>query len=298
MTDRVLGVDIGGTHIRSGMVGRDLSLENFRIASSSLIAGDRADEKLAQFILEAAGGKAPRAVAVGFPSTLDTSRRRLLSTPNLAGFDDIAIAERLENILSCRVVIDRDVNMLFRHDIYELSLPREGVQIAVYVGSGIGNVISIGGRILRGRNGVAAELGHIPMHGAMAACGCGNIGCGETLASGIRLNAIGRECYPGTPTGELFIRHAGDGVLAAFIDDLAILLAITVNLLDPDNLILGGGVLYMPGFPLKDLEARVLAHARKPYPAANLSFLYSKASQEKGVLGAALSIFEQEELTV
>ena len=294
MTDDVLGIDIGGTHIRSGLVSRDLSLKGFRIAPSSLVDGDNAHAKLAAYILDAAGGTAPRAVAIGFPSTLDSTRKRRLSTPNLKGFDNIDIAGRLENILSCPVTIDRDVNMLFRHDIYELGLPRAGVQVAVYVGSGIGSVISINGRILRGRNGVAAELGHIPMRGASAACGCGNYGCAETLASGIRLSAICREYFPGTPAGELFARHAGTGALDVFIDDLAILLATVINLLDPDSIILGGGVRYMPGFPFRDLETRVLARARRPYPAEGLVFQYSRASQEKGVLGAALSIFELE----
>jgi allose kinase len=295
MMEHVLGVDIGGTHIRSGMVGRDLSLTNFRIAPSSLVEGAESARKLARYILEAAGGTAPKAVAIGFPSTLDSSRRRLLSTPNLAGYNDLAIADLLEDILCCRVIIDRDVNMLFRHDLYELSLPRKGVQIAVYIGSGIGNVISVSGEILRGCNGVAAELGHIPMHGSSAVCGCGNIGCAETLAGGIRLSTLGSEYFPGTPVGELFVRFANTEVLAAFIDDLAIIITTEINLLDPDCIILGGGVLYMPGFPLSVLEARVLAHTRKPFPAANLRVLYSRASQEKGVLGAALSIFERED---
>ena len=294
MHPTILGMDIGGTNLRSGFVDESLQLSNFHITSSQLICGEDATERLADYIRQEiqAAGVTPAAVAIGFPSTLNRERKRLLSTPNLDGLDELDIVERVTDTLHRPVFIDRDVNLLFLHDCHVNRLKGQ-VIIGCYVGTGFGNVIAINGDILVGKNGVAAELGHIPVRGLMQNCPCGNVGCVEMIASGKALKAIQEKYYPLETITDIFRNHATDAPIMSFINDLSIPIATEINILDPDEIILGGGVLQMEGFLKAELEAAIRYHTRKPFPERALRFHYACEKQENGVIGAALLAFKQ-----
>lgn len=290
----ILGMDIGGTNLRSGFVDERFELTDFRITSSQTICGGNAPEKLAAYIRGriAENREKPVAVSIGFPSTLDKDRKRLLSTPNLEGLNNLDMVAQLEQALGLPVYIDRDVNLLFYCDCYAHHLTGN-VMIGCYVGTGFGNVIALDGEILVGKNGVAAELGHIPVRGLKQDCPCGNEGCVEMIASGKALIALQENHYPGESFVDIFARHAKDEPIRAFINDLALPIATEINILDPDEIILGGGVLQMEGFPKDALEAAIRSHTRKPYPEAALSFHYSGEKQENGVIGAGILAFRK-----
>ena len=294
MAPTILGMDIGGTNLRSGFVNDRYELKNFRIHSSQMICGDNAPEKIAAYIRSAVreAEASPVAVAIGFPSTLDRERKRLLSTPNLEGLNDLNMVEQLQGMLGLPVYIDRDVNLLFRYDCHVNRL-RGDVIIGCYVGTGFGNVIAIGGEILVGKNGVAAELGHIPVRGLALDCPCGNLGCVEMIASGKALKTLQERYYPQETIAGLFAAHAGEPPVQGCINDLAIPIATEINILDPDEIIVGGGVLQMDGFPKAAFEAAIRSHTRKPFPEQALRFHYSSEKQENGVIGAAILAFRQ-----
>jgi allose kinase len=293
MLTTVLGIDIGGTHLRLGLAGEDLTLSGFELASSTFLNSPDAPCLLADFIsgyLERMDC-APRAVSIGFPSTLDRARRRLLSTPNIMGLNDVPMADILQEKLNIPVFIDRDVNLLFLNDCRHFGLAGNGVIIGCYIGTGLGNVISINGEILKGKNGVAAELGHIPAWGRKEECPCGNRGCVEMFASGKRLKELNDSYFPGTKLDRLFLKYSDHELIRDYVDGLSIPIATEINLLDPDYVLLGGGVLQMEGFPRPYLEECILRHTRKPYPAEGLQLRYSEKAQENGVIGAAIRAY-------
>jgi len=284
ITDEILAVDIGGTNIRVGLVDPDLSLRHMTMEPSvELLEVADPSQSLLEHLknyLNQYGGEVnarPRAVSIGFPATIDKSRRVVLSTSNIRSMQNLAIVDFLEEHLEVPVVIDCDVNMLMRFDIHHHDVGDEGVVIGCYVGTGFGNSISINGRIHLGAHGAAGELGHLPMVGLTRQCGCGNIGCIETVASGLYLREIAQEHFPQTPIGDIFLHHASHPVIQEYLGYLAIPVASEINILDPLAVILGGGVLHAPGFPLPDLEREIIARTRKPYPANDVKFLYSKA---------------------
>ena len=289
MAVTILGLDIGGTNLRSGFVSDRFELTGFHISSSQTICGEDAPGKLSAYIrgrIEETGIR-PTAVSIGFPSTLDRARKRLLSTPNLEGLNDLDMVDRLESALRLPVYIDRDVNLLFLYDCYVNHLEGD-VMIGCYVGTGFGNVIAIKGEILVGKNGVAAELGHIPVRDLKMACPCGNTGCVEMIASGKALKTLQETHYPGESIADLFCLHANEKPILKFINDLALPIATEINILDPDDVILGGGVLQMEGFPKAALEKAIRLHTRKPFPEQALRFHYSGEKQENGVIGAGI----------
>lgn len=291
--DYILGIDIGGTHIRYGYVEPSGKLHHFSLGKVERFQTDFVAELAALIADENAQRHcAPRAIAIGFPSTLDRSRRVLVSTPNIAGLDNVPIVELLEAQLHIPVIVDRDVNFLFTYDCFSKKVTGD-VILGCYVGTGFGNVISIHNHILYGKNGVAAELGHIPIKGSKAQCSCGNIGCAETIASGKALKRLQETHFPDTAIQEIFIAHPEHPCIQSFVEDLAIPIATEINILDPDAVIIGGGVVQMAGFPKDMLENYVHDFARKPYPAENLSFIYSDSGQENGVVGAALFAYQK-----
>ena len=290
----VLGVDIGGTNLRIGAVRQDLDVENFEIVSSGgMLEVDDPSAALGTFISDYLtrhhSASPPRALALGFPATVDRHRRVVLSTSNIRSMQNLPIADYLEDLLGIPTVIDRDVNNLLRYDMRSLEVPTDGIIIGCYIGTGLGNAIGIDGRILVGKHGVAGELGHLPTLGLKGICGCGNVGCIETVASGRYFAEMARTTFPKTPLERVMREHLDHPAIADFLHHVAIPIAAEINILDPDAVILGGGVVAAEGFPRARLEAEVRALTRKPLPSADITFRYSSGGQQAGVAGAGVT---------
>ncbi|MBR1671907.1 MAG: allose kinase [Fretibacterium sp.] len=284
----VIGIDIGGTHFRVGRVGADGSVADFRkLPTADILCSGDVLADLAGFIRDYSGGGDVQAVAIGFPATLDRERRRVLQAPNLRFMERLPVVEALSRSLGVPVFAERDVTMALCYDVEKYRIPDQGIVCGIYFGTGIGNAVNIDGRPLLGKNGVAGELGHIPVDGSAIPCGCGNAGCMENLAGGKYLARLERERYPGTAIGELFLRHGGEPLLREFVDRMAEAVATEVNILDPDCVLVGGGVPNMAGFPREYLDERIRFHARKPCPAEGLNVIYTEDEREKSVVGAA-----------
>jgi allose kinase len=288
-------MDIGGTNLRSGFVDAANQLDGFRVEKSSAVfASADSAKSLVDYIgslLE--GREKPGAISMGVPSTVDRNNRVVFSTPNLKGLDNVDVASLLEDQFGIPAFVSRDVCLLLLYDIQNNNLKKEGFILGFYIGTGTGNAISVNGEIMVGKNGVAGELGHIPVIGKNELCGCGNRGCIELYASGKYLAEIKKNHFPDDSIGDILTRHADDPLIESFIDNVAIAIATEINIFDPEKIILGGGVIMQSGFPKDKLEEAIKLHARKPYPAENLEFIYAKDSGESGVIGAAIFGFQK-----
>lgn len=288
-----IGMDIGGTNIRIGAAQGNSELIGFRkLPRRDVLPGTEPCERLAAYlrtyIAEELQGGPVDAVVIGLPSTISPSHRRVLQSPNVEGLDGVDLADGLEKELGVKVWLERDANLLLYHDMKAMALPQEGFTVGIYVGTGIGNALFLNGKPYTGRNGVAGELGHLPMIGSEKICGCGNIGCTECYASGKALEYILRDHFPDTSMSDLFVKHGQDPILLDFVDGVACVVAAEINLLDPTCVVLGGGVLTMPAFPMKLLEEKIHLHARKPLPEETIELRYTDGLPENGVYGALI----------
>lgn len=194
--------------------------------------------------------------------------------------------------------IDRDVNYLLLNDIQVNNLDIEGEKtiLGFYVGTGFGNAIYINGNIYSGKNGVAGELGHIPMYGVAKQCSCGNKGCAETICSGLYLEKITKEFFPNTLIDDVFIKHSKEPIIEQFVKSIGIIMTTEINILDPDYVIFAGGVISMKGFPKDFLITEMKKSIRKPYPEKNIEFIFTEHTQQSGVLGSAAYVFGKNKL--
>ncbi|MDR3516068.1 MAG: allose kinase [Azospirillaceae bacterium] len=282
------GIDLGGTHTRFCLYQDGQFLVSEKCKTAAIISGDRPIEALVAWVAArlAAHGAHPRLLAIGLPVTLDRVRRTILSSPNVPALNGIAIVDILQAALQIPVIAERDVNFQFFHDLHTGGIPCK-VGMGVYIGTGIGNAVWING-FYAGAHGSAAELGHIPVNGALGVCGCGKIGCAETVCCGRWLGTWQQRHAPGTAITDLFEVHGDHPDLRTFVDIAAQVIATGLNLFDPDLMFLGGGVLELAGFPRERLLEQTRRHIRAPFPRDGLEIRLASHLSDSGARGACL----------
>lgn len=292
MAQYMIGIDIGGTNFRMGAIGCEGEVLKYKILSSRTFLSmqnpvNALYESISQLIDEM--GYQPSGVCMGFPGTISKDKSTVISCPNLPVFDKVNIRQVLESRLHVPVLLEHEVLLLLSNDMKQFDLFDKDCIIAVYLGTGLGNAMYIHGRLLEGANGVSGELGHIPIPGNHTQCACGNIGCIESRASGKRLEEICHEKgLPDKAFTEALCGGAKDPLVFDFLDHIACAIATEINILDPDCVIIGGGVMMVPNFPYDDLLERIHVHVRKPDPADHLNFIRLSPDPLQGVRGAGI----------
>ncbi len=288
----MIGIDIGGTHMRIGAVDESGTVLRYQILSSRdyLTAADPARalmENIAVFRRETAGEA--RGVCIGIPGIVSRDRSTVLSCPNLLVFDGVDIRAAIRAGLGLEAMLVHEVLPLLTNDLKACRLEKLDIVMAVYLGTGIGNAMYIHGRLLEGKNGVSGELGHLPIPGRTSMCPCGNQGCVELYASGKHLEEIMVRHYPQAKDFQgMFAVGERHPDLDRYLDCVACVIASEINILDPDCVLLGGGVLTIANYPYDELLSLILRHTRKPYPAENLRFIRLEADPLRGIRGAGL----------
>lgn len=204
-------------------------------------------------------------------------------------FVGVNIRQTLEGKFGFPVIVEHEVLLLLTNDMQLYDLSQLDCVIGIYLGTGFGNAIYIHGRLLEGANGVSGELGHIPVVGADWVCPCGSVGCIEMISAEKRLEVIKNEHFPEESTFEgVFAHGASNPVVAEYIDNIACAIATEINILDPDRVILGGGVINTPNFPYEALVDQIRFRARKPYPSQTLQFIHPEKDSLQGIRGAGI----------
>lgn len=296
----IIGIDIGGTNFRIGYVDSLNQLHHFEQRSIQFITKGHVVENLAEvignYITEHNLSGRVDHITIGLPSIVSKDKSYVYSTPNLPVLNELDLGHLLSETLALPVYIDRDVNFLLYHDIHKMELDPAGDQtiLGFYYGTGLGNAIYIQGRSYQGSHGAAGELGHIPFPGVTGPCGCGNSGCAELLCSGKRLTEL-VPMIPGARIESIFTDHKNHPLLVEYIRNLSMPIATEANILDPDTIVLGGGVLFMSDFSKERLLDEIRQRLRKPFPFKTVHFEFAAHNQQSGVLGGAYLIKQRSE---
>jgi glucokinase len=240
-----IGIDLGGTQIRAARVTALGDVLDW-IAEPTADAPERV---LAQIERLARKLDTPAIVAIGIgvPGRVDARAGRMLSGGyvNLA---DLGLAEQLRGALGRPVFIDNDGSMALVAE-HGAGAARSAMTAVMFtIGTGIGGAVIAGGRIFRGK-ATAGQLGHIAIDRAGEQCLCGRRGCVETMSSGTALarHMADRGLAPGTTVETLLaLSGRGDkaatGVLEAWAGPMRLAIDTMVAAVDPDLVVLGGGL--------------------------------------------------------
>jgi len=278
-----IGVDIGGTNLRVARVagsGKILQSVSERISRDPWAALARILALARQLDGDTVAG-----FGVGIPGRVDAAARRVLSG-GFVNLADVSLAERLEAATGKRVVLDSDCNMaLLAEALAGAAQGRRNV-VMLTIGTGIGGAIMLDGAIVRGRAS-AGQLGHVTVAVGGYPCACGRRGCVETTSSGTALGRLIEQAgLPARTRVEALLDADGDSVAAAvlksWIEPLRATIDSLVATIDPEIVLLGGG--------LGRAACRALASAPAASPWYQSPVVPATLGDDAGVVGAALSV--------
>jgi glucokinase len=271
--DGVAGLDVGGTFLKgarldgSGRVTAKLHEPIGRDSAGALL------DQLARAVsrLEAEGGPVA-AVGVGLPAIIESRSGRVRRSPNLSILDGLEVGQELTRRTGRPAFAENDANAAAQGEAW-LGAGR-GAQVIFYVtlGTGVGGALIIGGRVYEGASGYAGEVGHVQIDPHGRPCGCGSWGCVETVAGSggwVTRAEAARAERPSALQGvedlnpEVIVTaaQAGDKVALEVVQGAACALGVGIagalNLLNPERVVIGGGVSKAGTFLLDRIVAEV-----------------------------------------
>lgn len=246
-------------------------------------------------------------IGIGIPGPIDMEAGVILGAPNL-GWRDVPLKQILEKRLGCPVVVCNDVDAGIYGEFTAGAAKGARTALGVFPGTGIGGGMVYDGQIYRGKHSSCLEIGHMTVDPDGAYCGCGRRGCLETVASRLAISAeIAKAAYRGQAphlirvagTDLANIRSgtlaeaiaAGDTVVEAIVRDgarlLGVALAGLVNVLLPDRIILGGGLVEaLPKIYLEEVKTELKARVMPAYTHA-FELKVAELGDDAGVIGTA-----------
>ena len=300
----LIGLDVGGTNMTGGLAGADGALRAKSRRPTDRRGGMEAGlelivELVSQLAEQAAhDGSAVERIGVGFGGPVDYERGVVLRSHHVQGWEGVPLRDELARRFHVPIVVDNDANAGTLGE-WRFGAGR-GFDDLLYVnvGTGIGGGVVAGGRLVRGAQNLAGEIGHTIVVRDGPACTCGKRGCLEACASGDALARRGTEALGRRVTGkDLFaLAEGGDPaarrVLDEVIEDLAQGIGTAVGLLNPAAVIIGGGLSEAP-------EALFLDPLRRGVPryclgeaARNLRVEPAQLRYDAGVIGAVALALE------
>ena len=310
MMKRYVGIDLGGTNLKLGLVSASGEvLERFSCPTEASCGPDHVLGRLADAVRDlcraakvSLGDVA--AVGVGAPGPVDTKTGIVAVAPNLAGWRNVPVRDTLARNLGRPVILENDANVAAYGEFRCGAGRAVRDMILLTLGTGIGGGIILDGRLFRGATDTGAELGHIIVQYGGRPCGCGNRGCLEAYASATsvvarlreRLEAGEASVLGGRPEfscKDIFgAAAAGDALAARIVEETADYLAAGItsllHVLNPERVVLTGGMMGAGDAFLDRVRRRVREMAFER-ASRNCPIVWSTLGGDAGILGAALA---------
>ncbi len=292
----LLAFDLGGTDLKVARVGATGDVHDFHKVPSRASEGEG---PLFTAVTSAATllGQSVSSDAAGFgsPGVLHPVSGIIVDrTPNLNLAADFPMRARLEQVLGRKVAIDNDANMAALAEHTAGAGKGARVSLTITVGTGVGCGIVVDGRVLKGAMGGAGEIGHMPLGSTGAACGCGVVGCAEPMASGSGLIARAREAGLDVSNAREVFESTDPRaavVIDRMIDHLARMVSAATALLNPDVIVIGGGVA-QAGPKLFEPLGRACTRYMLASHRQHLRIVPATLGERAGVIGAGLAAWQ------
>ncbi len=305
------GADIGGTKVEAALLGEKGEI----IAGRGFSTGPFVEpgEVISQVgkhiadMVEDSGCGELKALGVGIAGRVDQETGAVIFSPNL-GWEDVPLRRLLEAELGAPVVVTNDVTAATTGEWHYGAGRGMSDLVCLFVGTGIGGGIVSGGNLVVGATNTAGELGHITVVAGGRKCTCGGSGCLEAYAGGWAIAERVREEIARDPAAgenimalagaadKITARHVveasreGDPLARHVVEDIIQYLAAgvvsVVNALNPECVILGGGVMEGMSEAVSEIE-RIVRRSAIPPAISSLQIKKSELGSMAGVLGAA-----------
>jgi len=307
-----IGIDIGGTNIQAGVVGASGKIMQRKSGPTLVHEGkNRVIERICNFItelIENIGSGSVIGIGIGSAGVIDIERGVVVTSPNFPDWKDVPLKEIISSRYGITTVLDNDANVVVYGEYLVGAARGASSLIGLTLGTGVGGAIILDGNIWHGCEGMAGEIGHITVVPDGPECVCGNFGCLEAYASATAIVKHTLERLSNTSQGPILrssllkdfsdltstkIYEAallGDGLAKEVFAEagmyLGIALGSLINIFNPEQVVIGGGVINAWDFFYSSLREEVnkRAFAR---PAKRVDILPAVLGEDAGIIGAA-----------
>lgn len=303
----IISIDLGATNLKLAVLNckykiidkKILStqeLGNFKELTKAIVASVKKLIKCHRF-----NKKDILGLGLGVPGPVDIKKGIVHFLPNIPGCKDIRLSQILRQNLGLPVYIDNDANLFTLAEFFLGAGKGYKNIIGITLGTGVGGGLILEGRLYRGSKSAAGEVGHIPIAIPGIRCNCGGRGCLEAYIGNQKILSRARRVFKKPISLSRLAKLAGVGNQKAIRiwQTVGYLLgfALTgvVNLLNPDVIIIGGGVA-KAGKVLFDNIKKTIHDNAMPVQAKYVRVKRSKFGENAGLIGAAILVRENESL--
>lgn len=311
----LIGVDVGGTNIRMGVVtleGHILKRIHYPTDMSRGPSGmiESLSTQLQVLIQEVVDEPHSEIkIGIGVPGPIDLRRGMLIAPPNLPDLDGFPLKELLQERVPFPLVLENDANAFTLGEGWKGAAKGALHYCGLTLGTGVGGGIVIEGKILRGQEGLGGEVGHMVLNPDGPFCGCGGRGCLEVYASGSGLKRLAQEAI-GKREGKGLLRwrkkdlqkitaedlfkaaQKGDALALSVFHEMGRYLGLglvnLVNLFNPEKIVIGGKVSGAWDYFIRNAKEVVYQRAMKGQ-REGVQIVRAKCGDDAGILGAAYS---------
>ncbi len=304
MTRIALALDLGGTNLRLAAVGEDGTVYCRERSTTPRQSSSNEIVDLIVRLAERCRAGIPSdsnvfAMAAAIPATIDDSAGVLKKLPNLPALEGVPLRDILAEKLGIPVILENDANAAALGEHWLGASRAVDDSICITLGTGVGGGIILGRRPFRGKDGTAGEVGHICVESGGLPCGCGGRGCLEQYASASSVIRLARELGIEAESSYDVWKAATAGnadaleVFRRMGMFLGVGLSSLINLLNPEMIVIGGGLaaawdLFI-GHALGEVNYRAFR-----LPAERVNIVRAQLGDDAGILGAARSAFTKE----
>ena len=304
----ICAVDLGGTNLRAAIIDAQGHIhQHFKFKTPATSKAREIVSAIAGAVraCEESAATALQKVSIVVPGSVQHGTGVVVNAPNIPSLAGFKLGVALENELNAPVLIENDANAAALGEMWKGAGRGYRAIICLTLGTGVGSGIILDGELWRGIDGTAGEIGHtsVTPFGSVR-CKCGNIGCLEVCASATAIVRMTREGLPNhlestlhmIPEEELssekIARAATEGdelalsIFHKMATYLGIALANVVNTLNPEVIVIGGGVSGSFDLFVDQTRAEVLRRAF-PVPAGRCAIVRGECGDDAGLLGAA-----------
>lgn len=293
-----IGIDLGATFVKIGLVDNRGKVCFRRKIQTPLDAKkalliDAIINNIRDIIRES--GKEVSGVGIGVPGPVDSKKGVVHYFPNIKGWKEVPLKSILEKKLGLCVMLDNDVNaMTLGEFVFGAGRGSRNI-VCLTLGTGVGGGIIIDGKLYRGSSMTAGEIGHMPINEIGPICNCGGIACLERYIGNRYILENAKKIFGNSVTLEKVSELAGSGNKKAILiwsgvaEKLGVALSQVVNLLNPDKIVIGGGVSKAGLFILNPLRKEIKRRAMKNQ-AAHVKIVLAKLGADAGIIGSSLLI--------
>lgn len=306
MAKEYIGVDIGGTSIKLGIVSErgevEARKETVYTADGDNRTAMQAIKDSIKELLEEQGVriKAVSGIGVSAAGCINSVTGSVARNGgNIPGWSRTNVCSELNDEFDVPVTLANDANCAVLGELWTGAAMGYTDVVGVTLGTGVGGGIVTGGRLLEGAHGYAGELGHFPTHAGGEHCICGLDGCFERYASTSALIRTAVAEDPDLVNGLVLFsaaeagdRHALD-LLDRWMDEVAYGIAGLVHVFDPQLILIGGGVSRQEKLLVKPLKKKVLGMVMPDF-ADDLEFRPASLGNDAGLIGAVYYLMSKE----